>query len=360
MIPTYAAVLGNAHTNNLCAALGGKGHFNDADMLEIGNGQLSLAESRTHYALWCLMKSPLLIGGDLQTMQQRFIDILSNKELIAWNQDDAGIQGTFRASYPYADGDDAGQRLPVPPHPAHPATATTATAARGKSTRRLNVDANGTFGGITYCAHSNIPTTQKWTLVVSKHRKNTFALAQGDMCLTVSNGSDSGSGSNGGGGGGGGDGGSKHATQRFATLLQCDGSSAQAWTSDSDSASSKAADGSSTGATIATTIAQIKPSGFKLSGLASLSTTSWCLTVDNTSTTTTATATATPSPPSINTMPLILAPCVVKPASCRSLWWHNSSTDGIDCTDSPRVAQLWYASYEYTIICTPVPQPGWA
>jgi hypothetical protein len=46
-VPTYKAVIGNAHTNNACAALGGKGHFNDADMLEIGNGALTLAEART-------------------------------------------------------------------------------------------------------------------------------------------------------------------------------------------------------------------------------------------------------------------------------------------------------------------------
>jgi hypothetical protein len=42
-VPTYAAIIGNAHVNNACAALAGKGHYNDADMLEIGNGKLALS-----------------------------------------------------------------------------------------------------------------------------------------------------------------------------------------------------------------------------------------------------------------------------------------------------------------------------
>jgi hypothetical protein len=40
-------------------------------------------------------------------------------------------------------------------------------------------------------------------------------------------------------------------------------------------------------------------------------------------------------------MALTTAPCVKKPTNCSSLWWHNSSKDGRDCTDSPRVGQLW-------------------
>ena len=61
------------------------GH-NDMDMLEIGNG-LSQAESRSHFALWAIMKSPLIIGTDLSQIGTADLDILKNKYLIAFNQD---------------------------------------------------------------------------------------------------------------------------------------------------------------------------------------------------------------------------------------------------------------------------------
>ncbi|KAK5987843.1 putative alpha-galactosidase B [Cladobotryum mycophilum] len=62
------------------------GH-NDADMLEVGNG-LSPEETRTHFALWAAMKSPLLIGTDLKQLSQDSINVLKNKHLLAFNQDD--------------------------------------------------------------------------------------------------------------------------------------------------------------------------------------------------------------------------------------------------------------------------------
>ena len=63
------------------------GH-NDPDMLEVGNGNITLEETRTHFALWALMKSPLLIGTDITKLSQTNIDILQNKHLIAFNQDE--------------------------------------------------------------------------------------------------------------------------------------------------------------------------------------------------------------------------------------------------------------------------------
>lgn len=63
------------------------GH-NDADMLEVGNGNLTPAETRTHFALWAAMKSPLLIGTDISVLSQDNINILKNKDLLAFNQDD--------------------------------------------------------------------------------------------------------------------------------------------------------------------------------------------------------------------------------------------------------------------------------
>lgn len=61
---------------------------NDADMLEVGNGDLTSAETRTHFALWAAMKSPLVIGTDINALSQENVDILKNKHLLAFNQDD--------------------------------------------------------------------------------------------------------------------------------------------------------------------------------------------------------------------------------------------------------------------------------
>lgn len=57
-------------------------------MLEVGNGGLTLAEERTHFSLWAAMKSPLLIGTDLAKLRPASVEILKNKYLLAFNQDD--------------------------------------------------------------------------------------------------------------------------------------------------------------------------------------------------------------------------------------------------------------------------------
>jgi alpha-galactosidase len=62
------------------------GH-NDADMLEVGNGNLTLAETRSHFAFWAAAKSPLIIGTNLETLPTTHVDILKNKHLLAFHQD---------------------------------------------------------------------------------------------------------------------------------------------------------------------------------------------------------------------------------------------------------------------------------
>lgn len=62
------------------------GH-NDYDMLEVGNGNYTLEENRSHFALWAALKSPLIIGAALDTITKPILNILKNKELIAFNQD---------------------------------------------------------------------------------------------------------------------------------------------------------------------------------------------------------------------------------------------------------------------------------
>lgn len=71
----------------------GPGHWNDPDMLEVGNGDMSDTEYRAHFSLWALLNAPLMAGNDLRNMTKATREILTNKEVIAVNQDPAGIQG---------------------------------------------------------------------------------------------------------------------------------------------------------------------------------------------------------------------------------------------------------------------------
>jgi alpha-galactosidase len=85
------------------ALYAGPGHWNDPDMLEIGHGDFDaahLTEARSHFTMWTIMASPLLLGYDLRQPAPALFDIVSNPEAIAINQDAAGNQGV-----PYRSGD---------------------------------------------------------------------------------------------------------------------------------------------------------------------------------------------------------------------------------------------------------------
>src|SRR6266550_4716008 len=69
------------------------GHWNDPDMLEIGNGGMSETEYRTHMSLWAMLAAPLLAGNDLRSMNPEILAILTNREVIAVDQDKLGKQG---------------------------------------------------------------------------------------------------------------------------------------------------------------------------------------------------------------------------------------------------------------------------
>jgi alpha-galactosidase len=71
----------------------GPGHWNDPDMLEVGNGGMTNTEYRSHFSLWALMAAPLMAGNDLRNMTPEIRDILTNKEIIAIDQDPLGRQG---------------------------------------------------------------------------------------------------------------------------------------------------------------------------------------------------------------------------------------------------------------------------
>jgi alpha-galactosidase len=69
------------------------GHWNDPDMLEVGNGGMSSEEYRTHLSLWALLAAPLLAGNDLRSMDAETLSILTNAEVIGIDQDALGRQG---------------------------------------------------------------------------------------------------------------------------------------------------------------------------------------------------------------------------------------------------------------------------
>jgi alpha-galactosidase len=69
------------------------GHWNDPDMLEVGNGKMNKDEYRTHMSLWCLLAAPLLAGNDLSKMTLETLALLTNPEVIAVDQDPLGTQG---------------------------------------------------------------------------------------------------------------------------------------------------------------------------------------------------------------------------------------------------------------------------
>jgi alpha-galactosidase len=71
----------------------GPGHWNDPDMLEVGNGGMTTDEYRTHMSLWAILAAPLLAGNDLSTMTPETVVLLTNHNVIAVDQDAAGKQG---------------------------------------------------------------------------------------------------------------------------------------------------------------------------------------------------------------------------------------------------------------------------
>jgi alpha-galactosidase len=70
----------------------GPDHWNDPDMMEVGNG-MSVNEDRAHFSMWCMLAAPLMAGNDIRNMSGETKEILTNKDVIAVNQDSLGIQG---------------------------------------------------------------------------------------------------------------------------------------------------------------------------------------------------------------------------------------------------------------------------
>jgi alpha-galactosidase len=90
----WNSMLGIFKANVGLAVNAQRGAWNDPDMLEVGNGGMTDAEYRSHFSLWAMMNAPLLIGSDLRSASQATYDILTNRDVIALNQDSLGVQAT--------------------------------------------------------------------------------------------------------------------------------------------------------------------------------------------------------------------------------------------------------------------------
>ncbi|MFD9964350.1 glycoside hydrolase family 27 protein [Amycolatopsis sp. NPDC058986] len=90
----WPSMIGKAQANRVLARYAGPGHWNDPDMLEVGNGGMTATEYRTHFSLWAMMAAPLLIGSDLRKMSDDGFAILKNADVVALDQDRLGKQAT--------------------------------------------------------------------------------------------------------------------------------------------------------------------------------------------------------------------------------------------------------------------------
>ncbi|KAF8009638.1 hypothetical protein BT93_J0600 [Corymbia citriodora subsp. variegata] len=89
---TWDSMMTRADLNEPYAELARPGGWNDPDMLEIGNGGMAKNEYIVHFSIWAISKAPLLLGCDIRNLDNDTMEIISNKEVIAVNQDPLGIQ----------------------------------------------------------------------------------------------------------------------------------------------------------------------------------------------------------------------------------------------------------------------------
>ncbi|MDR2843806.1 MAG: alpha-galactosidase [Candidatus Symbiothrix sp.] len=82
--------------NTYLSAYASPGHYNDMDMLQVGRG-MNIDEEKTHFGMWCIMSSPIMIGCNLKNIPAATLDVIKNTEVIAVNQDSLGLQAQIVA-----------------------------------------------------------------------------------------------------------------------------------------------------------------------------------------------------------------------------------------------------------------------
>ena len=92
---SWGDVIYNLESSEAHASAAGPGGWNDPDMLEVGNGGLSDSQGQAHFALWAMSAAPLIAGNDLTIMSAATLATLTNKNIVAVDQDPLGIQATI-------------------------------------------------------------------------------------------------------------------------------------------------------------------------------------------------------------------------------------------------------------------------
>jgi alpha-galactosidase len=95
---SWSSITGLIDADAPLSAYAGPGHWNDPDMLEVGNGSLTQNENESHFTMWAMLAAPLLAGNDLRSMTAATTAILTNTEVAAVDQDPLGKQGTLVAT----------------------------------------------------------------------------------------------------------------------------------------------------------------------------------------------------------------------------------------------------------------------
>ena len=150
------------------------GHVNDLDMMQIGNG-LSPEEERTHFAMWCMMSTPLMIGCDLTTISEETLAVLKNEELIALNQDAACLQAYAVKEFKDAAGALLGEVWVKDIASEQGAAKAIAFLNRSESPLAMSVTAKevGLAGRILFVRdlwkHENLPCADSFSFTVAPH-----------------------------------------------------------------------------------------------------------------------------------------------------------------------------------------------
>lgn len=90
---SWSSMIGLVDQDANLSQYAGPGHWNDPDMLEVGNNGLSDTEGRTHFSMWAMLAAPLIAGNDIRSMSANTKTTLTNTEVIAVDQDPLGMQG---------------------------------------------------------------------------------------------------------------------------------------------------------------------------------------------------------------------------------------------------------------------------
>jgi alpha-galactosidase len=98
---TFSSFVANLAGDSPMAFMAGPGHWNDPDMLEVGNGGMTATQDQSQFSMWCILAAPLIAGNDLTAMSLQTLAILTNEEVIAVDQDPAGEQGIQVAGTPF-------------------------------------------------------------------------------------------------------------------------------------------------------------------------------------------------------------------------------------------------------------------